>query len=93
MNRIAETGLEVQPSTMPETAHQPYGDKYFLKAEGPKHPVSRHLNQSDRTQANRQGMSRASLMLAVITVLCVAIALGAGLGTGLAARRKSSCER
>lgn len=93
MNETAGSGLEVKPSTRPEVVPQSNEDMYYIGGGAQNDAVFDQSNQSDQSyqpQANNQGRSRAIWMLGIITVVCLAAAIGAGLGAGLAAQRKST---
>lgn len=90
MDRVAESGLEVKPSTSPEVIPQPDGNMYYVGGGGPNGPVSGQLDQSNPPQAKSPGRSRVIWVLAGIAILCLAVAIGAGLGAGLAAQHTSS---
>lgn len=81
MSTTSDSGMEVVPDTGPQVASQPYADKYCEKAE-----ESGHLSSHERKPSPLRGC----WTLAVFTVLCIAVALGAGLGAGLAIHRKSN---
>lgn len=93
MDRAVESGLEVKPPAGLEVAAQPDGKKYYTGGGESDHPVFREPDQLDQTRARGQGRSRAVWMLAMIAVVCLTIAIGAGLGAGLAAQHKPSSSR
>ena len=91
MDRAAESGLEMAPSTRPEVVPQPNGHMYYMGGGAPNETLFNQPNQSDQfyqSQAKIPGRSRAIWVLAGIAVVCLAVAIGAGLGAGLAARHK-----
>ena len=89
MNKIPDPGMEVLPDTGPQVAYH-NADKYFDRAEGSSH-VSSSQPSSSQAQLNRKpSPHKACWALAVVTVLCMTVALGAGLGAGLAIHRKSN---
>lgn len=93
MNRTAESGLEIKPATEPEVAPQPNEYMYYTGGGAMTHTVSDQPNQFDQShqpQAMGQGRSRAVWVLGIIAVLCLTVAVGAGLGAGLAAQHKST---
>lgn len=90
MDRAAESGLEVKPSTGPQVIPQPDANMYYVGGAGPNGPVFGQLNQSDSPKAKSPGRSRVIWVLAGIAVICLAVGIGAGLGAGLAAQHKSS---
>lgn len=92
MDRAAGSGLEVKPSTGPEYAPQPEEYKYYLGGGAPTHAVFGQPHQH-QFQAKKPGPSKAFLWLATTAIICLALALDAGLGAGLAIRHKSSSPR
>ena len=90
MERAVESGLEVKPATSPEIINQPYPEKYNTTSEATSQPYPSHKNTS--VQSHKKSQSRFSnvWILAIIGFICLAVAIGAGLGTGLAAQHKSS---
>ena len=93
MDRAAGSGLEIEPTTSPEVAIQPYTDKHYVTGGAPNHPISSHLDTSDQTTEKVQGRFKTVWILSVIAFICLAVAIGAGLGAGLAARHTSSSSR
>lgn len=93
MNRMIESGLEVNPHAGPEVAPQPYEEKYYTGGGATNDGVPRQSDQSGGTQVKSQGQSRVVWALAVIATILLATAIGAGLGAGLAAKHKSSSSR
>ena len=89
MERAREHGLEVAPPTYPEVTTQP-DDKYYTRGGVINYPI---LDQSHQAQAKSQSHVRGIWVLAIIAIICLAAALGVGLGTGLAAEHKSSSSR
>lgn len=102
MERLAESGLEVQLSTSPEVAAQSYQNKYYIGDDGShyvdqngpvlsSHPVIGERGQSGQSpRAKNRGRARSIGGLAILAVVCLAVALGAGIGVGLAAQHKPS---
>ncbi|KAM0798564.1 hypothetical protein BDR22DRAFT_823245 [Usnea florida] len=89
MDSTPHSGMEVLPDTGPQVAHH-NADKFFDRAEGSSH-VSSSQPSSPQAQLDRKpSLHKACWTLAVVTVLCMTVALGAGLGAGLAIRRKSN---
>ena len=89
---MAQSGLEVAPHTGPEVVDQPDEAKYFL---GSSQPSEIALGQSHRlidTTSNNQ-RNKALWALAVIGVVCLAAALGTGLGVGRANKHVSITSR
>lgn len=85
--------MEVEVSTGLQVVPQPDENTYHMSGGPPDHPVFAHLDQSDPLQAKSQGRPRAIWVLAGIAALCLVVALGAGLGIGLATQHKSSSSR
>ena len=75
-------GLQVAP--------QPDENKYYMGGGGSDHPLFIPPDQSNRSQAKSLGRIRAIWVLAVITALGLAVAVGAGPGVGL---HKSTISR
>ena len=90
MERTTESELEVEAPTGLQVAPQPDENKYYIGGGGSDHALFDLPDQSDRSQVKRPGQSRATWSLIVITVTCLALALGGGLGGGL---HKSSSSR
>ena len=76
------------PAQPNQAGHHNMGDR------GSYHTILNQANQSGRqSQTMILGRSKAFWMLAVIVLVCLIVALGAGLGTGLAAQHKPSPSR
>ena len=82
MSSTSHSEIQVLPGTGPQVVSQPYANKYCDRAEEPGQPSPPH--------ERRPRPPRGCWTLAVFTVLCMAVALGAGLGAGLAIHRKSN---
>ena len=93
MERAAVSGLEVEISTSPEVIIQPYTEKYCITSGASSHPISSHSNTSDQSHRKSQSRYKTVWVLAIIGFICLAVAIGAGLGAGLAAQHKSSSSR
>ena len=96
MDRAAESGLELKPSTTPELAPQPDGNMYYTEGGAPNDTVIDRPNQFDQSyqpRAKSPGRSRVIWVVTGIGVVCVAVAIGAGLGAGMAVRHRSSSSR
>lgn len=93
MGETIHSGLEVAPCTDPEVTAQPDANKYCVKAVERKEYSFDRPVQSGRSDAKNQSWSKAFWVLALIAVLCLAVALGAGLGVGLAAQHRSTPSR
>lgn len=95
MDRVAESGLEMEPTLGLEVAPQPDKNMYST-GEAPNNTVfnqPNYFDQSYQPQAKILGRSRGIWVLVGIIVVCVAVAIGAGLGAGLAAQHRSSSFR
>ena len=84
----SQAGIEVVPDTGPEIAPQPDANRYYTGSEA-SHGLADTPDPPLHPSIGTRGPQRALWALAVITVLCVAVALGAGLGAGLAIHYKS----
>ena len=93
MNRAAESGLEVEPSTSPEVVNQRYTDKYYTTIKATSQPYSSHKDTSVQSYRKSQSRFKNVWILAIIAFICLAVAIGAGLGAGLAAQHKSNSSR
>lgn len=87
MEKTVETGLEVARCPGLEIA-QPDADKYFIKTEEAKICSFDHPMQSGDLDARSQGWRKAFWVLALVAILCLAVALSVGLGVGLAAQHR-----
>ena len=76
----SDTGLHVAP--------QRYADKYCDRVQESGHLSSGQPSPPQVQLDRKSSPSKAYWALAVFTVLCMAVALGAGLGAGLALHRK-----
>lgn len=100
--RQAESGLEIKLSTSPEVAAQPSENKYYIgdggshysDGNGPvqsNHPDIGETDQSGQSsQAKSRGRARTIGGLAVLAMAFLTVALGAGVGVGLAAQHEPS---
>ena len=91
MDRAAGSGLEIEPTTNLEVAIQPYIEKHYITGGAPNHSISSHLDTSNQSYGKVQSRFKTMWILAVIAFICLAIAIGAGLGVGL--QHKSSTSR
>ena len=90
MDRASESGLEIEIATGPEIAIQPYPGKYNTISGSASQPYSSHTDTSVQPLRKSQSRFKNGWILAIIGFICLAVAIGAGLGTGLAAQHKSS---
>ena len=94
IERAPESQLEVQVPADLQVASQPDDSKYYVGSEGPDHPTSSPPDQSDRFNqpqgAKKLGRLKVFWVLSIITVICLALAVGGGLGAGL---HKSNSSR
>lgn len=93
MDRVAESGLEMKPSMMPEVAPQPDENMYYMGGGAPNDTVidpQYQSNQSYKPQVKSQGWSRVIWVLGITAILCLAVAVGVGVRAGLAAQHKSN---
>ena len=88
-----ETGLEVAPGNDPEIIAQPDANIYFVQAEQPTDFASDTSLHSGRPDARSGNWRKILVLLAVFAISSLAVAMGAGLGVGLAARHKSAPSR
>ena len=92
MKGMAQSGLEVAPHKGSELVPQPDEARYFLGSSQPNEialgqpPVS--INATSKIQRNK-----ALWALAVIGIVCLAAALGAGLGVGRSNKHVSITSR
>ena len=93
MDRAAESGLEVQLAMSPEIVNQPYPEKYNIASEATSQPYSSHINTSIQSHRKSQSRFNNVWILVMIGFICLAVAVGAGLGAGLAAQHRSSSSR
>lgn len=93
MGEITESGLEVAPYSGLEITGQPDANKYFIKAEEAKNYSIDQPIQSGYSDARSQDWRKAFWVLALVAVLCLVVALGAGLGVGLAAQHRPNSPR
>ena len=92
-----QSDLEVKPSTDPEVVDQPDASKYVVEAEplqvfNMNQRLGRHV-QPGPLDGRNQHWRKTLWRLALITIFCLAAALGAGLGAGLSAQHKSTFSR
>ena len=83
MSTTSHSDIQVLPGIGPQVASQPYADHYCDRAEESGH-------QPSPPPERKPSPPRGYWTLAVFTVLCMAVALGAGVGAGLAIHRKSN---
>ena len=93
MREEMESGLEVAPGNDPETVGQPDANKYFIQAEQPTDFASNTSLHSGRPDAKSGNWRKIYVLLAVFAIFSLAVAMGAGLGLGLAAQHKSAPSR
>ena len=93
MDRAAESGLEVEPVTSLETVIQPYTEKHYITSATSSQPISSHSDTFVKSHRKGQSHFKTILILSVVAFICLAVAIGAGLGVGLAAQHKSSSSR
>lgn len=96
MSETRHSGLEVTPDTGPQIIPQPDADLYYNgPEESHEHTPDQlhHLNPPSLRSPGNKRSHKVVWALAVITSLCIAGALGAGLGAGLAVHRKSNPPR
>ena len=89
MKGMAQSGLEVAPHKGPEVVTQPDEAKYFVDSSQPSEIA---LGQPHNTTSKIQ-RNKALWALAVIGIVCLATALGAGLGVGRANKHVSNTSR
>ena len=102
MNGTEESGLEVRPSTSPQVAAQPDGNKYYVGSgrfgnsipDQSSHPTFDQPNQTyNQSQVKSQGFVRAIRCLIIVIILLVAVALSVGLGVGLSAQHRQESSK
>lgn len=76
--------MEVVTDTGPQVAPRPDADNYYTEPEEPHSCPSEQPNPPILQSVGSHGKHKALWTLGIITVLCTAVALGAGLGVGLA---------
>ena len=88
MKGVAQSGLEVAPHKAPEVVPQPDEANYSL---GSSQPSEIALGQPHRLINTTPKIQRSKALwaLAVIGIVCLAAALGTGLGVGRAKKRVS----
>ena len=79
-------GPEVSPSTCLEVSPQPDENMYYIGGGVSKDIVLDHLDRASLSQAGGLARFKPIWTLAGITVICLAVALGTGLGAGVAIR-------
>ena len=92
MIEMAQPGLEVPSHDSPESLIQPDGNKYYI-GSGESNKIA--LGQPDQSirPVSNASRSKALWALAVVAILSLAAAIGAGLGAGLSTKHKSSESR
>ena len=93
MDRVAEPGLEVELATSPEIITQPYTEKYNTTSGPTSQSYSSPTDTSVQSHRKTQSRFKNVWILAMIGFICLAVAIGAGLGAGLAAQHKSSSSK
>ena len=93
MDRAAGSGLEVEPASSPENFIQPYTEQHYITSAASSHPTSSNSCACDQSHGKSQSRFKTVWILSVIAFICLAVAVGAGLGAGLAAQHKSSSSR
>ena len=93
MDRAAESGLEVELATGPEVVVQPYTEKYITTSGATSRPYSSPTDTSVQSHRKSQSRFKNVLILVIVGFICLAVAIGAGLGAGLADQHKSSSSR
>ena len=93
MDRASESGLQIEIATGPEIAVQPYPEKYNTIRGSASQPYSSHTDTSVQPPRKSQSRFKNVWILAIIGFICLAVAIGAGLGAGLAAQHKSSSPK
>ena len=93
MDRAAESGLEVELATSPEIVNQPYTEKYSTTSGVTSQPYSSPTDTSVQSHRKIRSRFKNVWILAIIGFICLAVAIGTGLGAGLAAQHKSSSSR
>lgn len=93
MNRAAGSEIEMNVAPGLEVAPQPDKNMYYLKGGESDHPVLFQPDHSTQSSTKSQGRPRAIWILAGLAVLLLAVALGAGLGVGLANQHRSTSSR
>ena len=86
-------GPEVAPCTGLEVASQQDGNMYYIGGGVTKDTVLDHLDRSSPSQARLIAKTKPIQRLAGVAVICFAIALGAGIGAGVAIRSSSRSSR
>ena len=89
VSEMAESGLEVRLGTSPQVAPQPDANLYWVSG-GSNQAVVEQSAQPDEPQVKSQDRFRARYLLAIITIVCLALAFGVGFGVGLPAKHKPS---
>lgn len=92
MSRVVQPGLEVTPHNDPEIVAQPDENKYCTTASDSNKIWLSHADEKIHP-ISKISQNKAFRALAVIAILCLAAAIGAGLGAGLATKHKSSTSR
>ena len=93
MDRAVESGLEVEPATSLEPVIRPYPEKHYITSAASSQPISSHSDKFDQSHGKGQSHFKTVSILSVVAFICLAVAIGAGLGVGLAAQHKSSSSR
>lgn len=102
----AESGLEVELARGPEILTQPYAEKYPTPTTNSEptttsqpyssssHNIDDTSIPSHRNRKRQGGFNKKVWILAMMVgfILCLAVAVGAGLGAGLAAQRHKSSD-
>ena len=91
---MSHSGLEVTPFNGLEIQAQPDENKYYTGSSEVSEANERVLSQpGNHPVSKKTSRKKASWVLAVITVLCIALALGVGLDKGLATKKIVSSSR
>ena len=96
MDRATESDLQVMPHASPEVVPQLYRDMFYVGGGVTNETASalqKQSDQSDTTEVKSQGKLKVTRMLAILAVLLLAAAIGAGLGAGLAVKHDSRPSR
>ena len=86
-------GLEVAPPTCLEVSPQPHENKYYVPGGVSGNTVVDRIDRSGLPQAGSVAKFKPTRTLVGIGVICLAAALGTGLGAGVAIRSSSRPSR